>query len=386
MITVGRLSLPRPNLRKISVDWQSFSVNGLVVGSSKNEAEDIRASILGMLGRIEPVQWDEDSGLDGWYKISDISAETTFSDAGRWIVPWTASLEKISDSHRISAMLVPITRSNAHTLSPVRWHSAPLGAVGYHLGTLSPAPVAREGAEGTLSAFTGLPAGTDARWHLPDVRNAYSGAVELRTNEDIVSTRTGKISPEGWILTNGLIRISGEEIDDKYVISLGLWEDSSWSVIQSFFINDMPMPTIANIIRNEANNVSVSLTAGLADGIGMNSLTLGIFRGSYFSTVSFHQNDANVVDIVPTVEDTWESFSGGIMEQRSSGDPRPVLASAVEFDATLGTGEFSSDGSTREFNFIIGAQPSDPEAEDTAEEMVKQYLGTPVEKMRIVPS
>lgn len=387
---VGRLSLPKPNVRGLPVDHEAFTVSGLIDLSTEAAARDLRHSLLGMRDRLEPVSWLKDPGLDGWYHIDEVHTESVFADAGRFYVPWSMEFSLVNRSLRIAETLSPVTRSNAHAVTAQRWHAPPRGMAGYHAGTFTGGTVDRGSSEGNLAVHIGVPTDIDAEWLQGSPEELYEGAPRIETANGQVVTGLGQIDPVGWTLTNDILRVQDNTAVTTLRFLVDHWNGTAFSggyhVVPREAGGDAAKQHELIVLKNDASRVSLMLVSPATSAGGRFSVVLTLMRGARHAVVSYHRHSSATIRLYQyNAAVAHVGFTGGQREDKVGG-PRLFFATPFAFTSSLATPSphISSSVTVTSWTAIFGIEPDAAVVNDQAAELFRQFLGTPAPRLRVV--
>lgn len=176
-----------------------------------------------------PVTWSagSPSGWDGFYR--PLSVDLTSEREELWTL--SVELERVQGfaAPLMEAVVLGGKRAGVHaSVAAQAWQALPASAMGYENGVITPTTEAVTTETGNLTVFTdAVNRLFDARveYYLPPA-SWYVGASSLSVAGRLIVGRDCPNDPDGWVLSNGLIRLSG--VTDSGAVKLEHWSGTAW--------------------------------------------------------------------------------------------------------------------------------------------------------------
>ena len=281
--TVGRVSLddgsaPNPGM---SWDGDSLSFSGQLIADTQAELTALRDQVQGLANNrdepVVPVTWADDSTVDGFYRV--LSASVKASSGAAYSSFW---LDFQIDLERVPGWQAPLVEIVCRGALRVNTHSVTNGTVTSWTAAPNTATYVRVGT--TLTSEDALPLanGDDVRrivgrnadlsyfydaeptYHVT-AADFYDGAATITVGGNTVVGRQISNDPDGWVLSNGLIRCNP---DGDGLLTVEVWDDTagSWdakqfdiSVAASAFT---AAPDTVTVLRNSPEVAAVRVNDG----------------------------------------------------------------------------------------------------------------------------
>lgn len=390
-LSVGRVTLNESEFRTLSEKpkdggGRSISISGVEIRPlmSKEAMRALAGSISGMALKMVPVTFSDKSEWDGYYTVNGCGATVTDWDSeGVGILEWEFDLDLVGSANDIdiqSRLSGPPALLNDFEGAGVRWHSPPIGHSAYWSGPSQPAQITRVGSDGAQIVYTGVDLDTSPRFHCPAGEYGL-GRVRFVDSDGV--ERAGQsfsVSPEGWSLSNGLVRVL--EVDGSFVVSV--WDDGWKGKLWTFFKDedDLGVPTSVSLLRNDYEHVTVRCLWNLpVSGRAQADLTLR--RGSRFVEVYFKSMLQDVLGIKKVAPEAGYTATGYVRANVDDGDGNQyIVGSAKAFDSDLVNGGISK-AATKVLDAFIGVAVGGSGAvgSDMPDALYQQYLGAPSERI-----
>ena len=215
-----------------------------------------------------PVIWgDYPAGWDGFYRVLDVSLGSTQPDV------WTlaADLERVQGfaAPLFEAIVLGGKRAGVGAgVTAQAWQALPATVMGYENGVITPTVETVATADGSLALFTDAANELfDARveFYLPPA-SWYVGAATLAIGGKLTVGTQVPNAPDGWVLSNGIIRLSG--VTSSGEIKLEHWSGTAWVGDGSYWFGQygggaQPLLTAAplaiTVLRNDPACVTIRL-------------------------------------------------------------------------------------------------------------------------------
>jgi hypothetical protein len=389
-ITVGRVEL-REALTSAQEQSGGVSLSGQEAASatpgvfplSREQLGALQADIRGLAGDFVPVRFTDKSSLDGYYVVGDTSAEMMDWQGEVVTCDWSINLARVgSDSEvDVEARLAgPLTRVNDFSATGERWHAPPIGHTAYWAGSATPSTMTRQTSEGPITVYRGVPVLTSPRYACP-VGDYLAGRVRI---SDAGRERTGTmwpVSPGGWELTNGLVRV----IVSADTLSIGAWTGGAWANKGwALSVNGTTLggPDSATVVRNDVECVIVRLLWSLT--VGRVTCDLTLRRGSRFLELYARTSTAATIKVARTEAEAGVATTPGYVRATAAdaAGHRYIVGAARTFVPDVNGG--ISKASATSMDAFVGVEFGGASAVsgDTAADVFKAYLGSAAEVTR----
>jgi hypothetical protein len=325
-MTIGRIALRETftvsedsgDLRTTSTeDPRTISVSGeessppLTIAATIQRHDDI----LSMNSSLLNVTWTDKPDRNGFYMNKATSAELTNTLGSTVRSVWKIDLSRVGSESEtdIESRLTGTVRANNFSLLGERWHAPSIGHYAYYTGSSVPSTGSRASADGSITVYRGLSAGSSPRWgvspgNFPGGRaRILDGAVERAG----VNTT---ISASGWEIQNALVRVR-PLFSTNGSLEVAAWDGSAWDT-KNWNISVVAAGTIVNtwdgatILRNDYEMCVLRLIKNLSPGRANLDLTLR--RGSRFVEGYLQRGDAQTMAVsLNVLENATNVASGG---------------------------------------------------------------------------
>lgn len=280
-------------------------------GTTLATLEAVQEDIMSLIGRTFPVQFQRKTSYNGFYTVTDTNAEFEKWVEGPAQIRWSLSLLYLGPDNTvdIESRLANVVRANDFALVGERWHAPAIGHYAYQVGTASPATVVRTGADGAMTVYRGIPAATSPRWGSSATTNTggrvriLQGALE-RVGVGITLT------PTGWEMNNGLVRVKPETIAPTSTLRVGVWSGGSWREkawdvrIAGVTIDDSHFKAVT-VLRNDPEACSLRIVAQFPSVTTRYIIDCTIRRGSRFVECYVQRPSAGEISCIPDVNTAW---------------------------------------------------------------------------------
>lgn len=344
----------------------------------------LHGQVTGMQeGRMVPVTFTDKTQRDGYYEVVNTASDLTNYQNGDVVTAdWTVELKRIgSDSEvDLQSRLTGAVRANDFSLSGVKWHAPAIGHYAYHTGSTIPTSVTRSTSDGDITVYLSIPDSTSPRWGCTatDYRGGRSRIFDTRevTTENEVQGIDRRISPTGWTLSNGIIRVSPDSTAGH--MNITYWDgtsyvDSHWHLQRDFVT--LTEWEAATILRNDYEQCVLRLVTKQASGAGRTTVDLSLKRGSRFIEGYMQNSTSASLRIGP--DNSTPSTSGSGYQVATSGTHRMACGSARTFVVNNTTGGIYR-AATTSFDFWIGPvmNAASPATGDSVTDLRNQYIGS----------
>ena len=394
VMKVGRLSLREDDgldfsvaqdgrTAMLSVSGQE-SVDRLGYVTTKKRMDDI----IGLNGSMLSVSFSHKSELDGLYRIATTSGRTQkWIEREANIVPWSMTMERLGYPNEVnveSRLSGPVTRTNDHTATGKRWHAPPVNHYAYAPDSTVPSTVVRTNQDGAMTVYYNLGATVNPRW-ATTVVNYQLGRVRFLDSDGTErSAIQAPLTPTGWTLHNGLVRVQVNASTGAFEIAAwtgGSWKVKSWELVHGVGpAVTMGVPSAIAVLRNDYEAVVVRLIKALTPGRITVDFTLR--RGSRFVEVYVQHLLGTTLKLVRSTTEASTNPTGYLRATAADADGnRFVIGSAKSFTADNVNGAITKTA-TPTLDAFIGVEIASAPAGDTAADLFQQYLGSPAEMIQ----
>lgn len=313
-------------------------------------------------GCVHPLTFTDKPERNAYVNVGSVSADYTEWRNEVVTCDWKLGLTRLgSDSEvDLQSRLTGVARVNDFALTGERWHAPPIGHYGYQTGTSNPTTMTRNGSDGAITVYRGIPTGVSPRWGCAPT-SYLNGRVRLTSGGTELCGVDQPLSPTGWALTNGLINIttSASATLDVQTYTGGAWHSKLWNVSASGSASSITSWDGATLLRNDPEHVILRLTKGLSPGRATLDLTLR--RGSRTVEGHLQTTTSNTLAAYLATAETNSSFaaSGYVTATNDDADGgRFTVGSARTFTAHANGGVTKA--AAVSLDFWIGAVASQP--------------------------
>lgn len=347
-----------------------------------------REDILGSVGQVVPVTFTVKSYLDGFYQVTDGTSSVEDWNDGMRVVPWSLTCRRLGtpeDMDLESRLSGAQTRANDFSAVGERTHTPSAGAVGYYAGTSVSSTVSRPISDGGLiTVYRGIGLSVSPRWISTPA--AYAGG-RCRFVDSSGLERSGllqAVSPTGWTLTNGVLRI---QPGTTGTLEIAVWTGSTWEALEWTVQHGNPWVSITSwnqvsLTRNDYEMTSIRLVHGLSFGRVLMDVILR--RGMRFAEIYLQRHDSDRMQIIRTSGATHTQTSGYVLANANdAAGNKSVIGSARTFTADTVVGGVSKTA-TLTLDAMVGVvlDGTSAVAGDAAADLYAQYLGAAGEQVR----
>ena len=233
-LKIGRAgTLSEANLQQVDIKGGTIRATGnlhLADGSDLTyAAEQFAAYVDSPDETFVPVIWGTGCppGFDGFYRVQDVALGSTQADV--WSLDLTMQRVQGFAAPLFEAIVLGGKRAGVGTgVTAQAWQGLPATVMGYENGVITPTVETVATADGNLSLFTDTANELfDARveFYLPPA-SWYVGAATLTVGGNLIVGRQCQNDPDGWVISNGIIRLSG--VANSGAIKLEHWSGAAW--------------------------------------------------------------------------------------------------------------------------------------------------------------
>ena len=177
---------------------------------------------------VVPVTFDTPlAHLTGFYRVGDVSVDQAMPDRS----DLTLDLERVQGytAPLFESIVLGGKRSGvAAGVTAEAWQALPDTVKGYENGTITPTVEVAATADGNLTLFTDAVNklfNARVEFYLPPA-SWYVGAATLTVGGNLIVGRQCQNDPDGWVISNGIIRLSG--VANSGAIKLEHWSGAAW--------------------------------------------------------------------------------------------------------------------------------------------------------------
>lgn len=381
-------STSSPTGRTLKLAGQESVPSAREIATTSAQLEAWRADMAGLIGSFVPVTFTDKVGLNGYYTVTDSSADLQNWENESQTLTWQIDLNRVGTDFEvdIESRLTGTTRVNSFSLAGVRWHSPSIGHYAYFTAQgNTPSVVNRVGADGTHVVYVGLPASltTIPRWGC-SVANYMNGRVSFTDQNNI--ERSGILfnvsNPTSWTLANGLVKVfpttdSGVIQVSTYNAVGGYTGGKSWDM--KFNGTSLGLPIAVSLLRNEPEIVVLRMLFTYQT-VTRITCDLTLRRGARHIEVFLQSQVSGQFKVVRAFAETASSATGYILASAyDAANDKYIVGSALSTTFDLVNGGISSSASVVYMDALIGAQINTSAAGDLAGDLYNQYLATPSE-------
>jgi len=391
-IQIGRLAFREDS--SVGISPSSFGTSLDLSGQESmprvtREALSIRRDdTIGLIGQMLPCQFSHKPELDGFYFVdsADCSYDVWMPE-NLGVMPWHMMLTRAGYASEIdveSRLSGPLTRVNDHSQTGERWHAPAVGHNAYWAGNSAPTIVTRTGSYGAQTVYRGIGLTTNPRWG-SSVAGYLAGRCRIvDTNGFERSAASFNLTPNGWSIDNGLVKMSIDSTTGLFNISAwtgGAWQSKLWELFHSTGpAVSLGVPDYARVVRNDFEMITVRITRTLTPG--RVTVDFSLRRGSRFLEIYVQHLFGTTLKLVRSAAEASMASTGYLTATAADGAGNKfVIGSAKSFTADNVGGGISK-AATAVLDAFIGVQITGAPTGDTGLELFKQYLGTPSEMVQ----
>ena len=217
---------------------------------------------------VVPVTFDTPlAHLTGFYRVGDVSVDQAMPDRS----DLTLDLERVQGytAPLFESIVLGGKRSGvAAGVTAEAWQALPDTVKGYENGTITPTVEVAATADGNLTLFTDAVNklfNARVEFYLPPA-SWYVGAATLTVGGNLIVGRQCQNDPDGWVVSNGVIRLSG--VTNSGEIKLEHWSGTAWVGDGSYWFGQygggaQPLlraaPLAITVLRNDPACVTIRL-------------------------------------------------------------------------------------------------------------------------------
>lgn len=371
--------------RQLSLSGDLY-LGAVTAASRKGTAAAVRDRLMALIASRDepavPVQWSEDSSVDGWYRVTASSVDYTPASLNDGYASWSCDLELIDGLPQIELLTTFGVISNDESIFNSTLNAAderglytgiPNAAIDWYAGALArqvKTGQTRTASSGTVrilyGAITSLPA-TLVHSYTVEPADAYAGACSIAGTYAGVASQLclgRNMGPTtGLVLSNGLVRaqLSGGALQVQ-VYDSGTWRTLGPSTFTISALSNLgPSYTWTwggasqvVVLRNSPEQCTVRLigtnaTFGAFDA-GRVWLDLTVQRGGRSVICTLRADNPSRATVAPSSNTLADAITGGLRQRSNDANGnRYVLAGSNGFfgnDLTVGSIAQSDDPGT----------------------------------------
>lgn len=394
-LTIGRVGLdvaledPDGVTESAGTNTRAVTLRGVLLGSSLAESIALRDELENLAGsdHVVAVTWDEDSRIDGFYRVVSASVETQ-SLVDRGFVTFTAQLELVGKAGGVvfRSKITGTVLGNDHGVTEAEsepFHAPPRGAVAYDPGATVPSSMTRTGSGGAMTVYRDVDFAVSPYWTTPPA-SLYAGAATLKVGGRV---RTGVHVPNlptSWSLENELVRVTPVGTNGR--LNFEAHDGTSWDAAVEWRITSAGAAVgeydALTALKVTPEETIIRLTRDVSAG-GALTLDLALRRGSRFLAGYLTRHAAatlgvrlNTGEAGTAITPTGAASAVAVRSNTTTNGNRALIGSARSHSAdTANTG--LTKAATRTLDFFIAAEVGGAGAVsgDTAADLCLQYLG-----------
>lgn len=363
ILTIDILTLQETNVLQDSTDGpdeRSIRIGGIETTCDTATVEVLRDNLLGLVDRVVPVTFERKSSYNGYYRVTDVSADTDKWFNGSTAMGWQITMLRVGPDNTVDveSRLANIVRANDFSLTGERWHAPAQSHLTYFTGSTVGTPLTRTSDTGAITIYRGIPAGVNPRWGAT-VTGFITGRVKFLSNGvELVAPRQ-LLGISGWELNNGLIRVrpavsAGTTLAIAFYDGTA-WRERNWDVrIAGSSVRPDTHITAVNLVRRNHEVAAVRIHASQPSNGQRVIIDLLLRRGSRILEGYVQRTTSGDITVA---QDTAEPISAGTGYVYTSGEDvhglRSVVGSARSFTSTDGG---ITKSTTTTLDFFIGAE------------------------------
>lgn len=395
-IAAGAPSSASPSGRTLALAGQESVPSAGTVNTTLNQLRALEADLHGSVGSLMPVVLTDKTQLNGYYTLSDASADLQNWEGEAVTLSWKVDLSREGTDLEVdleSRLTGGIRNSSfAASASAVRWHAPSIGHYDYFSATgNTPSVVTRTGADGAMSVYTGLPltGSVIPRWGCA-VGSYLGGRVRFLDNNGIerAGIQFANGSTSSWTLSNALLQItplSSSGVLNVAAYSGGAFQAKNWDL--QWNGTSLGVPNGISLLRNEPEIVVARLIWSVS-GPTRVTADLTLRRGSRFVELYLQSQIAGTFKVVRSSAEAGTNGASGAYLSATANDAagnRYFVGSALTNTQDTVNGGISL-ASTTAMDVVLGTVVGGSGAVtgDQAADLYNQYLAAPSELVQAI--
>jgi hypothetical protein len=321
------LDVELASISDVEVTGDAFSISGQTWDMSYVEATKVRAQFAGYLDEVVPIVSDDLPDLNGFYQFISATVEAR-SDKGPFgIFGFSLRVQRVQGftAPLFESVLLGAPRADV-SANAAPFHGLPASVKGYETGVLTPSAAVRLSETGDVVVFTDSTDSLfDARpQYFVPAEDWYAGAATVTVNGSTVVGRQVMNDPDGWMLSNGMIRLIG--VPGGW-FRTEAWDGSEWGNpgqwapgrrIAPMVFGELEEPHTLTVMRNTPQSVIIRLTADAASLVAGSqfavTVDIELRRGSMTADVYLASRGSYAWNMITPITYPWVSLTNGVAE------------------------------------------------------------------------
>jgi hypothetical protein len=387
-VNLGRLPALFEQFEAKQTDGGDLSLQVIASPSTLSNAaiERLKDDLLGITGKLIPAVWSDKTFLNGFYMVTGVDlSHWSYPNTPRTVVGnATVQLQQGGYSNTVdveSRLSGSQTRLNDFSGTGEIWHAAAIGHTGYMAGTATPTAVTRTGEDGAVIVYRGLTFGVNPRWGATTTTFGQGRVRFLDSNAEERSAAGVALSPTGWSLSNGLVKVAPRSSGGVLDISAytgGAYRTKAWDILLNA-VSITPIDGV-DILQNDYDTIVIRLYKGQAPG--RVTVDLKLRRGSRFVEMFVQSNTSATLKVVKAATEAGTNATAGmVIASVNDGDSNKyVVGSSKTFTADPTIGGISKASAVFLDAFVgVIAGGTGAVTGDQAANLFSQYLGSSTE-------
>ena len=404
-LTIGRVGLDVvvSEIESLGFSGDALSLSGVLLADTLNDVKVLRQQLVGYVGNgdeeIVPVTWDEDSTLDGFYRVTSVEVSTVpASYVANWF-RFSLGLERVSGyaGPLMETIVTGAVRTNTHSITSAN-AVAVVGvpdAANEFYDSSGEDTFTRPSADG-LVRLVAADAYTRTQTFSVDPGDWYAGAarIEYGTSYRVAVGQQIPSERETWRLSNGIIRVRPNA--DGFAVSV--FNGTTWDPEKVFALSGagvlfgaVDLAYGLRVLRNSPEEcivrIPVSIPSAILSAIGTSvrvDIDLALRRGERVVR-GFLASTADVKwGVEASTAEAATALTGGIRATANDANGnRYVLSSPQAVTNDLTQGGFETTATATTFSFAAGFEldGSGAPAVDAAQALIYQYMAAHAERV-----
>lgn len=330
-------------------------------GNGSGNIEAKQQDIMGLMGRVMPVQFERKDSYNGYYRATDTNTTLEQWGEGPGQVRWALTLEFVGSDNAldIESRVANVARLNDFAKTGERWHAPPTGHYGYFVGSVAPATVVRQTDAGPITVYRGIPAGVNPRYGCP-VGGYGGGRVRLLAGGlERVAPRI-PVSVTDWEMNNGLVRVRPSTTATLTTLLVAHYDGTAWreKAYDVRVAGDSVRPSVewqsVTVTRLEPEAVTLRAVIRQPSNGARVLLDLTLRRGSRFVEGYVQRTTSGELAIVQDIAEYTQAFTGYVTAGGGDANGLRYAVGSARLATTTGGGQIKSAATA--MDFYIGAE------------------------------
>lgn len=376
----------------------------------------IQDDLPGLVGSFVPVTFTQKTDRNGYWIVSDCQADLMNWNGELVTCTWQLTLNRAGSDTEVdleSRLTGALARVNAYGVTEAeRIHVPPIGHYAYYTGSTQPSVLIRQGSDGAMQVYRGIPATINPRYGCPvsayllgrsrflDAngieRDGISFSVRAQnppTEPSDTLAPSSSLLPESgtvgnWTLHNTLVKVNPVTGGSAGMLNISAYTDGGWHTkTWDITVNGASVgtPDSVTVLRNEPEIVVVRLLR--AGNPGRTTVDLTLRRGHRAVEIYVQAAFSSTLAVkLVTAEAGSNAHPGYVVGTSDDADGnRYVVGSASAFTADTVQGGISA-SSVIAFDAFVGVQAGGLDAldGDQADDLFNHYLSAAAESVGAV--